>query len=332
MQKPHGKKKVKPNKTSDKINEIADEIAAREVDQKLPITRGKYLSDQELTEIKNLSLQGVSDVRISELLKRDVRTIVAARKKIGIKKTGKGKIITEVQKHAEVKLAKSHEGKLLYWQKQLISSPRYNVLQESLTKDDLAVFIEMWCKFHVDIEDMNTVEEDNLEVLIILKLRINENNKAVKLVKEREVLLQEKLKELGELDLDTDSHRWLHEQVMSNNNNLQALNKDIKDLILQYEKTTRLLNISREQREAKKNVGVDTFQKLVAQFTEIERREEAGKYAERMRLATEKKDQELKSPYEFADKNISPIILDGADLFRQRQEQELEKAKEKDDE
>ena len=309
----------KPSQDTEAIARLAEEIKnADPVEEK---KKAYFLTATELQEVQRLVLEGKTDVEISKILGRDRRTIVTTRRKIGIKKDKSSKASTDITSNEQVKFSTSHQAKIVYWHKELVASPRYPSLVERLTDADLKIFVEMWCKFHIDVEDMNTAEEDMLEVLLTLKLRINENDRAFKMAKERETALQRKYRELGDdLNLETDSHRWLYEQIMSNNMTMQNINRDVKDIIEKYNVIARNLNLAREQREAKKGVGVDTFQKLVAKFTEADRRVEAGKYAERMRLATEKKDIELKTAHTFADGEKSPIILDGADIYEQRKE------------
>ncbi len=195
-------------------------------------------------------------------------------------------------------------------------SKRYKKLQSAFTEEDLEYFVEQWAIYHNEFEDMTVAEEDALDVMITYKMRIHENQKILKQLIKREAMFREKL-ELGpndDLDIDPDDPKQMAycELVRSNNEQKLALNEDLKDLSTNLEKAQRSLHATREQREKAADVGADTFLTLVRSFNDRDVRQEAFKYNERMKKATEKKKNQMKEAHEFVD-SIGPIILDGAD-------------------
>jgi hypothetical protein len=81
------------------------------------------------------------------------------------------------------------------------------------------------------------------------------------------------------------------------------------------------MNATREQREARHQVGGDTFFSLVRILSDKDERIKIAKYNELMRQSGEKKLQEFKKPHIFADNGIEPIIMIGKDYVKKEQDE-----------
>lgn len=196
-------------------------------------------------------------------------------------------------------------------------SKRYKRLVNQLNGSDLEFFLEQWVDYHIQLEDMNVAEEDQLEIMITHKIRIDDNSREFKAVQDHEVFLKRLLKGRGEeeLDLENENDRFIFELIQSNGNRKSAINRELKELTERYEKAQRAMNATREQREAKRKVGADTFLSLVRMFQEKEAREKAGMQNERIRVAAEAQADKMKKAHKFADNTMEPLLLDGSDYI-----------------
>lgn len=195
------------------------------------------------------------------------------------------------------------------------ASSRYKRLAKKLSKDDLEWFCEQWSVYSYELEDLNAAEEDMLEVMIMIKIRIDDNMAQQKQIKDREESIRKQLN-LGpneEIDIGNETHRALFEMIQSNNRMALELNKDFKELSIQYDKVSRSMNTTREQRESYENIGADSFLTLIKQFNDRDIRKQSGRYNELMKMATKQKTEEFKEPYVFVDFHEQPILLDGQD-------------------
>lgn len=303
-----------PELTDEEI-QASESVLAPNI-QEPTTTKGKKhrpVTESEISQIRMWILSGKTDKWIANTHKRNLKTIRAIRAKLGIKKSGKGTV--KNLKDISGNTMHTTADKQNYWRYQLVNSTRYLKLQTRLGETDLQYFVEMWSSYHVDVREMNTAEEDMLEVMICTKLRMDENDRAFKECKEREMELRAQLDALGgELDMETETQRWLYEQTISLNKVAQEINKDYKELGIRYNESQRALNLSREQRENKKQIGADTFLTLIVQLTEAERRDEVGKFTERLKMSAEKRKREMKRPHTFMDGTQEPMLLDGADF------------------
>lgn len=212
---------------------------------------------------------------------------------------------------------RENDPKYQYWINQLRSNaPLYNRIKGLFVDSDLAYFEHKWAEYHLALEDMSAAEEDMLENAVIFKLRIDKNQQALREIQVMEQDLRRRLggRPLQELDLDDPDDRALFMAIQQNNTAIIDINKDLKELSVNFQNIQKHLNVSREQREQKRNIGADTFLSLIKKFNDRDIRESIGKYNERMRIATEKKLREFKKSYEFLDGTTEPIILDGADF------------------
>ncbi len=195
------------------------------------------------------------------------------------------------------------------------NSGRYKRVAKKLNKEDLEWFVEQWAVHYSELEDLNAAEEEMLEVMIMTKIRLEDNVAQIKQLKDREesILKQLNLTPGQELDIDDEKQRYFFEVIQTNNKMAIDLNKDYKELTMQYEKIQRAMNSTREQRESYENIGADSFLTLVKQHNDRDIRKQSGLYNERMKLANENKKQDFKRPHLFADNNEQPILMDGAD-------------------
>ncbi len=259
-----------------------------------------------------------TDRRIAEELGRDILTVSKYRKKVGIHKGSKGSLKTEIKDIVKTSINKQNlddAQKIQAHKNTFKRTNRYKALQKQLSETDLEVFVERWGSYSLQFEDMSESEQDILEILISLKLRMEDNRKDYKNAQEYEAELKTKLagRMDKDLDLENEADRFIYEMMMSNNRAKQELNKDYRETTNKYENYAKMMNATREQRESQQRVGADTFLSLVRMMNDTQRRQEVGIYNERMKLATANKKNQMKKAYKFADGSIEPLLMDGSD-------------------
>ena len=292
----------------------------------------KSITDDEKSFIQNKSLEGWTDDKLAKALNRNIKSIRKIRKDLGIVK-GRGGTL-KIDKNS---VAPKHDktsnisdfDKLKIWESDLKSSARYRRLLETLNESEMLFFIEQWTTHHLQFENMTVSEENMLEQMIMLQIRIHDNHKMRKDIKQYEEEFRRRIQEKSSeaLDLEDEDERLLHEMIMSNNTQLQNLNKELKDLTDKLTTFQKALNATREQREAKETIGADTVISLIRKFNKEEERQKAGRLNELMKKAMERKLDEFKEPYHYADNVIEPVIMMGSDYV-----EEAKKEKEKENE
>lgn len=271
------------------------------------------ITPETKSKIEDMVLRDLSDEMIAEELGKSPKTIASIRKALGITRQ-KGQFDTP----KAASMPKDFSDKVQRWRMNFKTTLRYIQLQDKLIPEDLEYFIDKWALYHAQLEDMEVSEEDQLEMLILLQIRIIGNQKSVKILKENETRLQRELSSgnMQELDLENENDRFIYEMIMSNNNAITTANKEFKELSDRYDKILQTLSATREQREKNQRIGGDTFLSLVRSFRDEEFRIKVGEYNERMRIATENQLRKMKEPHTFKDNEIEPIYMDGKDYIK----------------
>lgn len=283
------------------------------------------LTEDEIHVIKTHCVDpNWTDDKIAKKIGRSPEVVRKYRRKFGISKQSGKVTVTEGSLHKEQinKANLTDDEKIELWQRYFRTTARYKRMQKQLIAEDLDYFCESWAKYCLQFDDLKASEEDQLELLVTYKMRIEDNRKDYKGAQEAE----EQLRELGgggikELDLENETDRYTYEMLISNNRTKQELNKAYQELCGQAEKYFKMLNSTREQRELHEKVGAETFVTLVRQMTDQKYREKVGEYNEYMRIATEQHIQKYKDSHEFLDKTIEPIIMEGKDFVAKNNEQ-----------
>lgn len=285
------------------------------------------LGPDEIKIIEEMTLDGSTDAAIAKRLNRNEQTIARRRKSMGLIKGGRGQLAIDPKTIEKVSINAMSDGdreKIQNWLNFFKASKRYTRLKTMFMPGELEYFGEQWAIFHTQMDDITAAEEDMLELMIMYKIRIDQNQKNLREAQIHEDMLRQKLEGRmdQELDLENDQDRFIFELMMANNRNMHEINKDLKDLVDKYEKIQKALNQTREQRESRQRIGGDTFLSLVREMNDKERRAAAGVYNERMRLATQSQERKLKNVHTFIDGGKEAILLDGADYIEENKDKD----------
>lgn len=278
-------------------------------DSQVEILKGMYLNGENFDSIA--AAIGVDRTKVKMFISQN-------RKELGLPARGRGKS-AQTKETATTITQREKDPKYVYWINALRQSKRYERVKPLFVAEDLDYFEQQWAFYHLALEDMSVAEEDVLENLVIFKLRIDQNQKSLKEIQVLEQDLRTRLagRSTTDLDLNDPNDRALFAAIQQNNTAMVDVNKDLNVLSATFQNLQKHLNVSREQREQKRNIGSDTFLGLIKKFNDRDIRKSIGEYNERMRIATDKKLNELKKPYTYMDGSIEPIILDGSDFQKE---------------
>jgi hypothetical protein len=199
-----------------------------------------------------------------------------------------------------------------FWTKDLVNSARGRRIKGMLSKEEWESFCEDWAGYHIQLEDLNHTEENNIEQIIMLKLRIDKNQADYsKCLQLRDTLMRESgVRDIKDLDLSNPTEAQTYEKVFAASLRLTDLNKEYKELLEKSTKISESLNITRKQREERGKIGADTFFALCKKFDSKKTKTQEGRMAELMKISMNKKTDELRNGVTFMDGEIAPQLLD----------------------
>tara|TARA_R110000765_G_scaffold410893_4_gene509738 strand:- start:1626 stop:2492 length:867 start_codon:yes stop_codon:yes gene_type:complete len=286
--------------------------------KKLTKTDHKYIRENYLKR---------TDGEIADVLGCTVRTIERSRKKMGLMKRG-------VKENEDVNLDEvnpsntSDDDLGRYYKSSLISSVRGKRLRRELGNEDWETLVYEWVAYHMQLDDLTHTEENTIEHIIVLKLRMDKNQKDyLSSVLMRDSLMEETgIRDLKDLDLQNPEESDVYEKVYSASVRMTDLNKEYKELLDKITKMSESLNVTRRQREEKGRVGAETFFMLCKEFESRAVRQKEGRKAGLLRLAAENNERKMRESVQYMDGEIAPQLLDSETI------ELMEKQKGKNDE
>lgn len=266
--------------------------------------------------------RNMSDSEIAKQLGISVPTVRKIRKELGIEKNQSGKIVNKPDFVNGMDEAKTSEyetdvdkRKALY--EAFRGSFRYQQVVIKYEPVDVEIFINRWIDYQLSLPDMTVAEEDMLESMIDLKLRMDENQKSLKGLRDQQRKLSAEIKKNEPLDMANDTHRALYEMSKGVEDTIAIVNKEYRELLTNFNTVQKSLNMSREQREEQQKVGGDTFLKLIKLLNDRETRKSMGDRNELLKLATDNKVDKMKRSIVFDDGTTDPMLMSGKDAKKE---------------
>lgn len=294
------------------------------------------LTEDEKRYIEEQSLDPkVTDEKIAKKLGRNPITIARYRKSKNIyKSTANRKISFEEINTGDklknrVKQATSDEERKAFYIEFFKLSGRAKKIRKIYELEDFEYFCDKWGEYHLQFNDMTSTEEDALEKLIMLDLRIIYNQKDMKQCQMVQHKLQEELSNKDELDPENDKDLQILQTINTYNGQQVELNKQLNLLLKEYNELQKSLNATREQREDNQRIGAETFFDLMKKMQNEEVREHIGRINELVKISQAKKLAKLKEPHKYLDGTYDLPILDGADIKRLKELEDLKNKEEK---
>lgn len=279
----------------------------------------KRLEPHEIEYIKQNCLLK-SDEEMAEHLKRDLRTIVRNRRKVGINKRNAGKVVkknldpySEVALHASKTL--NEDQRKSFFKTQLTNSLYYDSLKSQFTKDEVDFYLEEWASLCVQFEDIVATEKRQIDEFIKTEILDNRILRNIKITEEAILSMQHEIIEFRQKNDMTDEEvqerdMQLMSMVRAMSSQCGAMSKDHDKLSETKGKLLNQLNARRVDRIDQLKRAGTTFIGLVTLLKDRKVREDQGRYIELMKLAKDKKKAEWNKPIRFDDGTMDCILLD----------------------
>ena len=258
-----------------------------------------------------------TDKQISEHIGCSMKTVERYRKSIGlVKNASKDPIVTTLN-------SKAHNDKNLldFYKTSLENTPKGKRFKQQLPAEEWGVFVEEWCAYHLQLEDLTHTEQTTVEQIIFLKLRIDKNQKEYyESSRIKDILISENdIGDIKDLDLTDPKQAELYQKIYNASLRTSDLNKEYKDMLDKSTRLSETLNVTRRQREEKGKVGGDTFFSLCKQFESMRTKEKEGQLAGLYRLSLEANQKKLRNGFEFIDGEIAPQLLDSETVLKSKE-------------
>lgn len=319
--------------------EVNKEISALTDRKRQPRNKNLSIEEQDFITM-NAADPLWSDARIARHLGRSEETIKRFRKRNNIrrdknnskdvtkkaateepKKESRNKIDT-IQKHIDESNAKKKK----YFKDKFTSSMRSPRVVKSLSREDYDFFVDRWSEYHLQFTDMTSSEEDTLEKMILLDIRLAHNQSNLRKCHQIQEKLSDAMSKREELDPENERDLQILHTIDSYNGKELELNKEFRELSKEYNELQKSLNATREQREANQKIGADTFFDLIKNMQNSEYRDKAARMNELMKMSRDKKIKDLQEPHKFVDGQYDYPMLDG-EVFKRKAQEKIEESK-----
>jgi CheY-like chemotaxis protein len=287
--------------------------------------KGQRLRPEEREYIRQ-NCMTQTDEQMAKHLKKDVRTIKSARKKLGILKKSGGRIQSvdlnrdgsdpnSIELQASAKLTEKQREE--FYRTQFTNSLYYKNLKEQLTPDEINFYLDEWGTLCLQFEDIVATEKRQIDELIKVTIL---GNRIMRNIKISEQNIEEAIEELeayrksvpdienDEEAQERDSVRLLMIRSMQGQTN--AMTNDYQKNIDMKNKLLGELNARRKDRVEQLVKRNTTFTGLVQAMRDRDMREHQGRHMELIRLAKEKKKSEFRKPQRFPDDSRDCILMD----------------------
>lgn len=260
-----------------------------------------------------------TDAEIAEQIGCSIKTVERYRKTIGVMKNATKKPAILIEQHRHQNNRDAFDLQLRLFE----SSPRGIRIKKQLPEYDWQIFSEEWANYVIQLEDLTHTEQNTVEQLIFLKLRIDKNQKDYyDAMRIRDTLMNDNaIADIKDLDLTDPKQAEAYQKILNASLRATDLNKEYKDLLEKSTKLNETLNATRRQREEKGKVGGDTFFSLCKKFESTQTREREGRMAELLKISMENKKEEMRNAIQFMDGEYAPQLLDSETIKKTEENQ-----------
>ena len=260
-----------------------------------------------------------TDAEIAEQIGCSIKTVERYRKTIGVMKNATKKPAILIEQHRHQNNRDAFDLQLRLFE----SSPRGIRIKKQLPEYDWQIFSEEWANYVIQLEDLTHTEQNTVEQLIFLKLRIDKNQKDYyDAMRIRDTLMNDNaIADIKDLDLTDPKQAEAYQKILNASLRATDLNKEYKDLLEKSTKLNETLNATRRQREEKGKVGGDTFFSLCKKFESTQTREKEGRMAELLKISMENKKEEMRNAIQFMDGEYAPQLLDSETIKKTEENQ-----------
>lgn len=269
-----------------------------------------------------------SDEAIAKYLKRDVRSVVTARRKLGITKRESG-VLTEVDLSKKTALGDresivlqaskklNEDQRKEFYKTQFCNSLYYKNLKQQFTEDELDFYLEEWGTLCVQFEDIVATERRQIDELIKISIMGNRILRNIRVAEDEIAILQDEL-----MKFRLDHPEIADDETLQERDNLlmsliRSMSGQSEGMSNSYTKNIDIKNRILGELNARRKDRVDqifkrgtTFLGLVQGLRDKETKENYGRHMELVRLAKEKKKGEWRRQNTFPDGSKDCVLLD----------------------
>ena len=162
---------------------------------------------------------------MASVLGCSARTVERCRTSLGLSKNSSGN--PKISSSAPEKEDNPRE----FYRKEFLLSTRGRRMQQQVSPQDWTTVVSEWCEYHIQLDDLTYTEENTIEQIIILKLRMDRNQKEYKDASMvRDTLMEENnISDIKDLDLSDSDEAALYEKIYSSSLKMIDLNKEYKE-------------------------------------------------------------------------------------------------------
>lgn len=193
----------------------------------------------------------------------------------------------------------------------------YPVIKKQLIRnkdvDELDVFINRWIDLYQQYkEDVVSSEEQQLNEIILLAIqldRIRQNEvDTIQTIKRLESSIEEEYKK-PEKQRDINTLARTEQELHLARNRINNFGSQIKNINDNLKNLYTAMKSTRDQRYSKVESGKNTFAAIIRRLQDDEHRISKSREVELIRIATEKKREQLEGYHTFADGAIDVPVL-----------------------
>jgi CheY-like chemotaxis protein len=268
-----------------------------------------------------------SDEEMARYLNRHLKTIIGARRKLGINKKSAGKIDSLENANPNAAIAQAQASYQLteterkeYFKTQFVNSLYYTNLKEQFTKEEIDFYLEEWGSLCLQFEDIVATEKRQIDEYIKMTLmgfrilrNINAIEEEIKQIEREIAELRRKYPNI-EKDPMAEEARERDSALMSL---VMTMNGQSKSMSIDYQRNLEMrtkllgeLNARRKDRLDQITKRDKTFLGFIQEFRDRQVRETQGRRLELMRQAKEKKKDEWHKSITYIDGTKDCILLD----------------------
>lgn len=311
------------------------------------------LSPQEVAYIQANCLKQ-TDEEIAKAIGRTIECVVRNRRKLGVLKGNRGKVLTMTPDAIKNTTGGNKAGFRLteeerknFFQTELRNAMYYEILQTQFSKEEMNYYLEEWGALCLQFEDILQSENRQIDELIKTRILMNRTLRDIKFGTDE---IEKYVKEINKIKIDapkkddfSDNSEYLsalddfnerlgmaQQTVSMMGSQVASMSRDYDKLVERQNSLLSSLNALRRDRvDSLKKKGVSLIT-LIEIFQDKKVREVQGRHQELLKLAKEKIQNEWRKDTVFPDGQKDGVLIDDkrAERIYKNKKKEEQEAKE----
>jgi CheY-like chemotaxis protein len=267
----------------------------------------------------------MTDEELAKHLNRNIKTIIKARRALGIKKDIGGRLKNVFDNVSQDEIAPqllqasqqlTEQQRKEFFKTQLTNTLYYDQLKKQFSKEEIDFYLEEWGSLCVQFEDIVATEKRQIDELIKAEIMGNRILRHIQNTEEEITNLQQEIETFRATN-DVNNSPELQEKDTVLSTLVRTMAAVSGAMTNDYQKNVNTkngllneLNARRKDRVDQLKKSTTTFLGLVESLRQREIREHQGRHIELVRIAKEKKKSEWRKPNKFPDGSLDCLLLD----------------------